>query len=203
MEGQRMVFAKTERLAVLIDGPELRAAAGGIGIDIDFKRVLSFFQDVAHLVRIKFYHIDRDDEDETSLRPLTDWLEYNGFSTVACSGREVETAGRRSNKNFLNVRLTVDALELASVVDHVVVFSGDAVLAPLVDALKWRGKRVSIISTLQLRPPQVADDLRRKADQFIDIADLIEYVAKDPAAATKKRRPARAASTARTSVEDR
>jgi len=186
-----MVFAKTERLAVLIDGPDLRATAGGIGIDIDFKKVLSFFQDVSQLVRIQFYHIDREDEDETSLRPLTDWLDYNGFSTVACSGRDAEVVGRRSNKNFLNVRMAVDALELASVVDHLVIFSGDAVLGPLVDALKWRGKRVSIISTLQLRPPMIADDLRRRADQFIDIADMMEYVAKDMAAPAKRRKATR------------
>lgn len=195
-----MVFAKTERLAVLIDGPELRATAGGIGIDIDFKKVLSFFQDVSQLVRIQFYHIDREEEDEASLRPLTDWLEYNGFSTVACSGRDTEAVGRRSNKNFLNVRMAVDALELASVVDHLVIFSGDAVLGPLVDALKWRGKRVSIISTLQLRPPMIADDLRRRADQFIDIADMIEYVAKDMAAPAKRRKAR--STTAKSSIGD-
>lgn len=196
-----MVFAKTERLAVLIDGPDLRATAGGIGIDIDFKKVLSFFQDVSQLVRIQFYHIDRDDEEEASLRPLTDWLDYNGFSTIACSGRDTEAVGRRSNKNFLNVRMAVDALELASVVDHLVIFSGDAVLGPLVDALKWRGKRVSIISTLQLRPPMIADDLRRRADQFIDIADMIEHVAKDAPTPAKRRKSTRS-SPAKSSIGD-
>lgn len=175
----RMNFAKTERLAVFIDGPELRATVGGMGLDIDFKKILGFFQGIAHLVRIQFYHIDRDDEEEASLRPLTDWLEYNGYSTVACSGRENESSGRRSNKNFLNVRMAVDALEIAPLVDHIVLFSGDAVLSPLVDALKWRGRRVSVVSTLQLRPPMIADELRRKADQFIDIADIAEHVAKD------------------------
>lgn len=188
-----MVFAKTERLAVLIDGPDLRATAGGIGIDIDFKKVLAFFQDAAQLIRIQFYHIDRDDdEDEAPSRPLTDWLDYNGFSTVACSGRESESVGRRSNKNFLNVRLAVDALELSQTVDHVVIFSGDAVLGPLVDALKWRGKRVSIVSTLQLRPPMIADELRRRADQFIDIADMIQHVAKDKPASARRRAVPRA-----------
>lgn len=176
-----MNFAKTERLAVFIDGPELRATVGGMGIDVDFKKVLEFFQGIGQLVRMQFYHIDRDDEEEASLRPLTDWLEYNGFSTIACSGRENESVGRRSNKNFLNVRMAVDALEMAPLVDHIVLFSGDAVLAPLVDALQWRGRRVSVVSTLQLRPPMIADELRRKADQFIDIADIAEHIAKDSA----------------------
>lgn len=185
-----MDFAKSERLAVFIDGPELRATVGGMGIDVDFKKVLNFFQGIAQLVKIQFYHIDREDEEEASLRPLTDWLDYNGYSTVACSGREPGSPGRRSNKNFLNVRMTVDALEIAPLVDHIVIFSGDAVLGPLVDALKWRGRRVSVVSTLQLRPPMIADELRRKADQFIDIADIIEFVAKDVVASpvVKKRR---------------
>jgi uncharacterized LabA/DUF88 family protein len=184
-----MDFAKSERLAVFIDGPELRATVGGMGIDVDFKKVLTFFQGIAQLVKIQFYHIDREDEEEASLKPLTDWLEYNGYSTVACAGCETGIAGRRSNKNFLNVRMTVDALEIAPLVDHIVLFSGDAVLSPLVEALKWRGRRVSVISTLQLRPPMIADELRRKADQFIDIADIVEHIAKDaPAGATKRRR---------------
>lgn len=185
-----MDFAKSERLAVLIDGPELRATAGGMGVDVDFKKILTFFQSVAQLVRINFYHIDREDEDDTSLRPLTDWLEYNGYTTVACSGREADSVGRRGNKGFLNVRLAVDALEIASSVDHVVLFSGDAVLVPLVEALKWRGRRVSVVSTLQMRPPMVADELRRRVDQFIDIADMVEVVAKDQPPVRKRRSPA-------------
>ena len=186
-----MDFAKSERVAVLIDSPELRATLGGMGIDIDFKKLLSLFQSVAHLVRIAFYHIDREDGETSSMRPLIDWLDYNGYQTIGCSGREADV-GRRSNKNFLNVRLAVDALELANGVDHVVVFSGDAVLGPVVDALKWRGKRVSIVSTLQLRPPMVADELRRKADQFIDIADFIEHIALDHSVTVVKRRRSRA-----------
>jgi uncharacterized LabA/DUF88 family protein len=183
-----MDFHQTERIAVFIDGPELRATVGGIGFELDFKRLLAFFQSLGRLVRISFYHIDREDDEEHSLRPLTDWLEYNGYTTIACAGRESDGIGRRSNKNFLNVRMTVDALEIANGVDHVVIFSGDAVLGPLVDALKWRGKRVSVCSTLQLRPPMVADELRRRADQFVDIADIIEHIAKDPLVVVKQRR---------------
>lgn len=194
-------FSNAERLAVFIDGSDFRLTAGGLGIDVDFKKLIAYFRDSAHLVRAHFYFVDRDDEDGISLRPLTDWLDYNGYTTIACSGSDSdpESPGRRRNKNFLNVQLTVDVLEIAPVVDHVVIFTGDAVLAPLVDALKWRGRRVSIISTLQLRPPMVADGLRRRADQFIDIADIVQHVAKEspavaikePVAAKRARRPAR------------
>ncbi len=186
-----MDFARSERIAVLIDGPELRAAVGGIGIDVDFKKLLKFFEGVSRVIQASFYYIERDDEEEHWLRPLIDWLDYNGFRTVACSGRESDGVGRRSNKNFLNVRLAVDALDTAAGVDHVVIFSGDAVLGPLVDCLKRYGKRVSIVSTLQMRPPMIADDLRRKADQFIDLSDIIEHIAKDrPMTVVTKRRRA-------------
>lgn len=174
-----MEFSTSERIAVFIDGAELRAAVGGIGIDVDFKKLRALFEGVAKLGGMLFYHIDREDDEEDTLRPLIDWLDYNGYRTVACSGRETDAISRRGNKGFVNVRLTVDALEMAAGVDHIVIFSGDAVLGPLVDALKWRGKRVSIVSTLQLRPPLVADNLRRRADQFIDLADIIEHIAKD------------------------
>lgn len=182
-----MDFSTSERIAVFIDGAELRAAVGGIGIDVDFKRLRALFEGVAQLAGILFYHIDRDDEDEHTLRPLIDWLDYNGYRTVACAGRETDAGSRRGNKGFLNVRLAVDALDMASGVDHVVIFSGDAVLGPVVDALKWRGKRVSIVSTLQLRPPMIADTLRRKADQFIDIADIIQHIAKDQVPVARQR----------------
>jgi uncharacterized LabA/DUF88 family protein len=192
-----MHFTKSERIAVLIDGPELRATVGGIGIDVDFKKLLELFQGAARVVRACFYYIEREDEEEHSLRPLVDWLDYNGYRTVACSGRETDGIGRRSNKNFLNVRLAVDALDGAASVDHVVIFSGDAVLGPVVDCLKDHGKRVSIVSTLQLRPPMIADELRRKADQFIDLADIIEHVAKDrPVTVVKRRRAPKASAAA-------
>lgn len=183
-----MHFRPDERIAVFIDGSELRATAGGMGIDVDFKKLLAYFRTCGRLVRAQFYFVDRDD-DEDSLRPLTDWLVYNGYTTVPCAGRDdQDMPGRRRNKGFLNVRLTVDALETADRIDHAVIFSGDNVLGPLIDALKWRGRRVSIVSTLQLRPPMIADDLRRRADQFIDLADIIQHIAKEPQVAVVRRR---------------
>ncbi len=176
-----MYFDKSERLAVFIDGPELRGAMGALGVDVDFKKIYHLFERAGHLLRVTFYHIEREDDEQHSMRPLIDWLEYNGFSTVACQGREGDSPARRGNKNFLNVRLAVDALVMAEQVDHIVIFSGDAVLGPLIDALKWRGCRVSIFSTLRARPPMIADDLRRKADQLVDLADILDEITKDRA----------------------
>ena len=42
-----------------------------------------------------------------------------------------------------------------------------------------RGRRVSAISTLWTQPPMVADEPRRQADQFIDLADLEAKICRD------------------------
>jgi uncharacterized LabA/DUF88 family protein len=72
-------------------------------------------------------------------------------------------------------------MRLVESLDHVVIFTGDGDFRALVAALQLRGRRVSVISTLQTQPPMVADELRRQADQFIDLADLEEQICRDPA----------------------
>jgi uncharacterized LabA/DUF88 family protein len=72
----------------------------------------------------------------------------------------------------MDIELAVDAMELAEHLDHIVLFSGDGDFRTLVEALQHKGKRVSVVSTLTTQPPMVADELRRQADQFIDLADL-------------------------------
>jgi NYN domain len=75
----------------------------------------------------------------------------------------------------------VDAMRLADALDHVVLFTGDGDFRALVAALQLKGKRVSVISTLQTTPAMVADELRRQADQFIDLAELEDHICRDPA----------------------
>ena len=83
-----------------------------------------------------------------------------------------DASGRRKIKGNMDIELTVDAMRLVENLDHIVLFSGDGDFRSLVAALQQMGKRVSVVSTLQTQPPMVADELRRQADQFIDIADL-------------------------------
>lgn len=178
-----MFFYPTERLALFIDGANLYATAKSLGFDIDYKRLLSLFRGKGQLVRALYYTALAEDQEYSSIRPLIDWLDYNGYTMVTKPTKEyTDASGRRKIKGNMDIELTVDAMELAEHLDHAVLFSGDGDFRSLVGALQQKGLRVSVISTLQTQPPMVSDDLRRQADQFIDIADLEKDICRDPAA---------------------
>ena len=104
---------------------------------------------------------------------MTDWLAYNGYALVTKAAREfVDAAGRRRVKGNMDVELAVDMMEMASKLDHAVLFSGDSDFRRLVEAVQRQGVRVSVVSTVRSTPPMIGDELRRQADQFLDLADL-------------------------------
>jgi uncharacterized LabA/DUF88 family protein len=177
-----MHFHPTERIALFIDGANLYATAKALGFDIDYKRLLTLFRSEARLVRALYYTALAEDQEYSSIRPLIDWLDYNGYSMVTKPTKEyTDASGRRKIKGNMDIELAVDAMQLAEHLDHVVLFSGDGDFRSLVGALQQKGLRVSVISTLQTQPPMVADELRRQADQFVDIADLEKDICRDPA----------------------
>ncbi|OYW55376.1 MAG: NYN domain-containing protein [Hyphomicrobium sp. 32-62-53] len=182
-----MHFYQHERVALFIDGANLYATSKALGFDIDYKRLLTHFRGKCHLVRALYYTALAEDQEYSSIRPLIDWLDYNGFTMVTKPTREfTDASGRRKIKGNMDIDLAVDAMRLADTLDHIVIFSGDGDFRPLVVALQQRGKRVSVVSTLQTQQPMVADELRRQSDQFIDLADLETVIGRDPSA-----RPAR------------
>jgi uncharacterized LabA/DUF88 family protein len=174
-----MNFYPTERVALFIDGANLYATAKSLGFDIDYKKLLRLFRGRVLLVRALYYTALADDQEYSSIRPLVDWLDYNGFSMVTKPSKEfLDASGRRKVKGNMDIELAVDALRLAGSLDHVVIFSGDGDFRSLVAALQQMGKRVSVVSTLQTQPPMIADELRRQADQFLDLADLEKEIAR-------------------------
>jgi uncharacterized LabA/DUF88 family protein len=175
-----MHFYPTERVALFIDGANLYATAKTLGFDIDYKRLLGLFRQKGQLVRALYYTAIAEDQEYSSIRPLIDWLDYNGSTMVTKPTKEfTDSIGRRKVKGNMDIELTVDAMKLAEQLDHIVIFTGDGDFRALVQALQERGKRVSIVSTLQTQPPMVADELRRQADQFIDLADLEQLICRD------------------------
>jgi uncharacterized LabA/DUF88 family protein len=185
-----MHFYQNERLALFIDGANLYATAKALGFDIDYKRLLALFRQKGQLVRALYYTALAEDQEYSSIRPLIDWLDYNGYTMVTKPTKEfTDSMGRRKIKGNMDIELTVDAMRLSQSLDHVVLFSGDGDFKCLVAALQQVGKRVSVVSTLQTQPPMVADELRRQSDQFIDLADLEQLVCRDPA--TRPVRPDR------------
>ena len=177
-----MHFHPSERIALFIDGANLYATAKALGFDIDYKRMLHMFRGEARLVRALYYTALAEDQEYSSIRPLIDWLDYNGYTMVTKPTKEyTDASGRRKIKGNMDIELAVDAMQLSEHLDHVVLFSGDGDFRSLVAALQQKGLRVSVISTLQTQPPMVADELRRQADQFVDIADLEKDICRDPA----------------------
>ncbi len=189
-----MYFYQQERIALFVDGANLYATAKALGFDIDYKRLLSVFRTKGQLIRALYYTALAEDQEYSSIRPLVDWLDYNGYTMVTKPTKEfVDSFGRRKIKGNMDIELTVDAMRLAPSLDHIVIFTGDGDFRALCAALQLSGKRVSIVSTLQTQPPMVADELRRQADQFIDLADLEDLIGRDPGSRPAVREPREAA----------
>ncbi|MCL4765060.1 MAG: NYN domain-containing protein [Hyphomicrobiaceae bacterium] len=177
-----MHFYPNEKVALFIDGANLYATAKALGFDIDYKRLLVLFRQKGQLIRALYYTALAEDQEYSSIRPLIDWLDYNGYTMVTKPTKEfTDSMGRRKIKGNMDIELTVDAMRLSRSIDHVVLFSGDGDFKSLVGALQQEGRRVSVVSTLQTQPPMVADELRRQSDQFIDLADLEQFICRDPA----------------------
>ena len=175
------MFYAHERIGLFIDGANLYAASRALGIDIDYKRLYDEFAAQGRLLRAFYYTALTDDQDYSPIRPLIDWLDYNGFTMVTKPTKEfTDSAGRRKIKGNMDIELAVDVMEMAPVLDHIVLFSGDGDFRRVVEAVQRRGTRVSVVSTLRTTPPLAADELRRQADSFIDLEDLAARIGRLP-----------------------
>jgi uncharacterized LabA/DUF88 family protein len=174
-------MASDERIALFIDGANLYATAKSLGFDIDYKRLLREFQSKGRLMRAFYYTALIEDQEYSSIRPLIDWLDYNGYAVVTKPTKEfVDSLGRRKVKGNMDIELAVNAMEMAEHLDHLVLFSGDGDFRSLVEAVQRKGVRVSVISTITTQPPMIADELRRQADEFIDLVHLASKIGRDP-----------------------
>jgi uncharacterized LabA/DUF88 family protein len=144
---------------------------------VDYKNLLAYFRRQAYLVRAYYYTALLDTEEYSPLRPLVDWLGYNGYSVVTKPAKEfTDATGRRRVKGNVDIELAVDMLDLAPRIDHAVLFSGDGDFRRLVEAVQRLGARVTVISTIRTQPAMIADELRRQADSFVDLTDLAEHI---------------------------
>ena len=176
-----MRFAAQERTALFIDGANLYAATRSLGFDIDYRKLLDYFGAELNLIRAYYYSALLETEEYSPLKPLTDWLAYNGYSLVTKPAKEFTDAqGRRRIKGNMDIELAIDMLELAPRLDHVILFSGDSDFRRLVEAVQRKGVRVSVVSTIKTSPPMIADELRRQADQFLDLADIAPEFSRAP-----------------------
>ncbi|HEY9549313.1 MAG TPA: NYN domain-containing protein [Kiloniellaceae bacterium] len=174
-----MKFYSQERVALFIDGANLYATARSLGFDIDYKRLLNIFSDQCNLIRSLYYTALVEDQEYSPIRPLVDWLDYNGYTMVTKPTKEfTDATGRRKVKGNMDIELAVDVMEMLEYLDHIILFSGDGDFRRLVEAVQRRGRRVTVVSTLRSQPPMIADELRRQADSFIDLADMQSQIAR-------------------------
>lgn len=172
-----MIFYPEERVALFIDGSNLYAAARALGFDIDYKRLLDLFASKARLIRAFYYTALVEDQEYSPIRPLVDWLDYNGYTMVTKPTKEfTDASGRRKIKGNMDIELAIDLMEMAEHLTHVVLFSGDGDFRRLVEAVQRKGVRVTVVSTIKSQPPMVADELRRQADQFQELLELAPVI---------------------------
>ena len=172
-----MTFYPTDRLALFIDGANLYSAAKSLGFDIDYKKLLDEFRKRGVLIRAYYYTALVEDQEYSPIRPLVDWLDYNGFTMVTKSAREyTDREGRKRFRGDMDLEIAVDVMELSPRCDHIVLFSGDGDFRCLVEAVQRKGVRVTVVSTVKSQPPMASDDLRRQADSFVDLADLVDII---------------------------
>ncbi len=168
--------SSVDKLALFIDGASLHAASKTLDFEIDFKRLLKEYESRSNLVRAYYYTVMIEDREYSSIKPLIDWLDYNGYEVVSKPAKEFEDGeGRRKIKRSMNVEIAVDALELSNHVDHIVLFSGDGDFRPLVEAVQRRGVHVTVVSPLSM----ISDELRRQADVFVDLKELKSSIERD------------------------
>jgi uncharacterized LabA/DUF88 family protein len=172
-----VTFYPTDRMALFIDGANLYSTAKSLGFDIDYRKLLDEFRKRGVLIRAYYYTALVEDQEYSPIRPLVDWLDYNGFTLVTKPAREfTDREGRKRFRGDMDLEIAVDMMELTPRCDHVVLFSGDGDFRCLVEAVQRKGVRVTVVSTVKSQPPMASDDLRRQADAFVDLADLVDII---------------------------
>lgn len=175
------MFDQREKIALFIDGANLYATSRALGFDIDYKKMLTYFGEQGYLLRAYYYTALIEDQEYSSIRPLIDWLDYNGYRVITKPTKEfTDSSGRRKVKGNMDMELAVDAMELSNTVDHMVIFSGDGDFRYLVEALQRKGRKVTVISTTKTNPAMISDDLRRQADNFVELTSLKNEIGRDP-----------------------
>ncbi|PZO81741.1 MAG: NYN domain-containing protein [Micavibrio aeruginosavorus] len=187
---EALPFYSEDKLAIFIDGSNLYAAARSLEFDIDYRKLLQWGASCGRLVRAFYYTALIEDTDYSPIRPLVDWLDYNGYTMVTKPTKEfVDSQGRRKIKGNMDIELAIDVMEMSEHVDHIILFSGDGDFRRLLEAIQRKGVRVTVVSTIQSNPPMVADELRRQADFFIDLESLRSQIGRDGSTAGPRQAP--------------
>lgn len=176
-----MTFHPDERLAIFIDGANLYSTIKTLDFEIDYRKLREFFMGKGRLQRAYYYTAILEDDDFSPIKTLVDWLDYNGYHIVSKPAkRQKDRDGRLKTKGNMDIEMAVDMLELAPHIDHYILFSGDGDFKYVVETLQKKGCRVTVVSSMAVRPAMLADELRRQADAFIELQDLDKSIGRPP-----------------------
>lgn len=180
------------KTAIFIDGANNFEACKSLGFSVDYDRLLGAFNKDKSLLRAFYYTAVLPGEEGTDkLRPLTDFLAYNGYAVVTKPAKIfTDRMGLSKVKGNMDMEMAVDSLLMADHVDDIILFTGDGDFTYLVRALQQKAVRVTIVSTLCegiSKPPMIADELRRAADIFIDLKHIRKAIERDPQAEGRRR----------------
>ncbi len=168
-----MAFYPDERIALFIDGANLYSTSKTLDFDIDYRKMLELFKGKGRLIRANYYTALLEEDDYSPLRPLIDWLDYNGYHVITKPAKSfTDRDGRKRIKGNMDAEMIVDMIALAPHVDHMLLFTGDGDFRAAAEAVQKQGVRVTVVSTIKSKPPMLADELRRQADAFIELADM-------------------------------
>jgi len=172
-----MVFYPEERLALFVDGANLYSTVKSLDFDIDYKRMLELFKEKGRLVNARYYTAILENEEYSPIRPLVDWLNYNGYQVISKPAKTfIDREGRNRIKGNMDIELALDMVEIADHVDHIILCSGDGDFRAAVDSCQRKGTRVSVVSSTRTNPPMLADELRRQANDVIELSDMEELI---------------------------
>lgn len=187
------------RFALFIDGSNFYHTLRDLNLHVDYKRLLAYFSERGTLVQACYYTalLGEGQSPEWLIR-LTDWLAYNHYTVCTREARSFRRRVQAEDGNWIwvneirgsiHVELTVDMMTLAPYLDTALLFSGDGNYQYLIQAVQRTGCRVIVVSSETTAESTVADELRRQADGFIELATISDEISMPP-------RPPRPASDA-------
>ncbi|PSB10485.1 NYN domain-containing protein [filamentous cyanobacterium CCP1] len=157
------------RVAIFVDGSNLFYAALQLGIEIDYTKLLCHLTTNARLLRAFFYTgVDRANEKQQGFLL---WMRRNGYRVITKDLVQLPDGSKKAN---LDVEIAVDMLTLSNYVDTAILVSGDGDLAYAVNAIAYRGVRVSVFSLRSM----TSDSLINVADHYTDLDTIKQNIQK-------------------------
>ncbi len=168
-----MVFYPEERIALFVDGANFYSTCKSLDFDVDYKKMLELFKEKGRLINARYYTAILEHEEYSPIRPLVDWLNYNGYQVISKPAKSyTDREGRSRIKGNMDIEIALDMVELADHVDHIILCSGDGDFRAAVEACQRKGTRVSVLSSMRTTPSMLADELRRQVNDVIEVSDM-------------------------------